>query len=198
MLSVPPELPLREDDQVKPVLPLNSGPEKDSDDRLEGAGQAFEQHERELFEELLARAQRDIPEGATVAEAMAEMRRAIAEDDDARELLLRVSIIQSQNRGYIRSYFEQLNAKLADPGTRLTAAMGGRNLSREELDLMQRLGEELDRRLPPDLSEAERETRVVELLKEDEELAHMASRLERLALWGGKLPPHEGPAAGDT
>jgi hypothetical protein len=177
---------------------LNSGAEEDSDDTLEEAGRAFEEHERKLFEELMTRVQQGIPDGATVGEAMAEMRRAITEDDDARELLLRVTIIQNQNRGYIRTYFEQLTAKLADPGTKYTAAMGGRRLSREELDLMQRLGEELDRRLPPDLSEAERAVRVVELLEEDEELASMASRLERLAAWGGTLPPHEGPAPGDT
>jgi hypothetical protein len=177
---------------------VSSRPEKDSDDPLEGAGEAFEEHERKLFDELMARMQRDIPKGATVSEAMAEMRRAITEDEDARELCLRVAIIQNQNRGYIRSYFEQLAAKLADPGTKYTAAMGDRRLSREELDLIQRLGEELDRRLPPDLSEAERETRVVELLEEDEELASMASRLERLAAGGGAIPPHERPTGPDT
>jgi hypothetical protein len=177
---------------------LSSGPEKDPDDALEGAGRAFEEHERGLLEELLGRVQRDISGGATVGEAMAEMRRAMVEDEDVRELLLRVVTIQNQNRGYIRTYFEQLNAKVADPGTKYTAAMGGRRLSEEELDLMQRLGAELDRRLPPDLSEAEREARVVEILKEDEELARLASRLERLAAWGGAIPPHEDPGTGDT
>lgn len=129
---------------------------------------------------------------------MAEMRRAISEDKDARELLQRVAIIQNQNRGYIRSYFEQLNAQMADPGTRLNPAMSGRRLSREELDLMQRLGEELDRRLPPHLSESDRQARVLELLDEDEELARMASRLERLAAWGGAPPPYEDPTEGDS
>lgn len=157
-------------------------------------GGRFEEHEQKLFEELLARVQRDIPEGATVGEAMAEMRRAIAQDEDARDLLLRVSIIQEQNRGYIRSYFEQLAAKLADPGNKYAAAMSGRRLSQEEMDLMHRLGDELDQRLPSDLSEAEREARVVELLQEDQELAGLASRLERLAARGGARWPHEGPA----
>ena len=177
---------------------MSSRPEKDPDESLEEASKAFEEHERKLFDELLVRMQRDISKGATVGEAMAEMRRAITEDDDARELLLRVAVIQNQSRGYIRSYFEQLTAKMADPGTKFTAAMSGRRFSQEELDLMQRLGEELDRRLPSDLSEAEREARVVELLEEDEELASLASRLERLAAWGGTLPPHEDPEAGDT
>jgi hypothetical protein len=179
-------------------VPLSSGAEKDSDGTLEGAGRAFEEHEQKLLEELMTRAQRDIPEGATVGEAMAEMRRAITEDDDARELLLRVTIIQSQSRGCIRSHFEQLNAKLADPEIKYTAAMGGQRLTQEQLDLLQQLGDELDRRLPSDLSEAEREARVIELLEEDEELASIASRLERLAFWGGNLPPHEDPATGDV
>lgn len=156
---------------------------------LGNAARAFEEHERELFEELMTRIQRDIPEGATVEEAVAEMRRAILEDDDARELLLRSAVMQNQNHGYIRSHFEQLSAKLADPRSRVSPAMWGRPLSREERDLMQRLGDEIDRRLSPDLSEEERDARIVELLKEDEELAKMAARLERLAAGGGATPP---------
>lgn len=172
---------------------MTSKPDEDPNETLKGAAQDFEDHERQLFDELMARMQRNIPEGATVAEAIAEMRRAVTEDDEARELVLRVAIIQSQSHGYIRTYFEQLAAQLADPRSRVTAALSGRPLSREELDLMQRLGSELDRRLPPDLPEAEREARIIELLKEDEELASLASRLERLAAGGGILPPHERP-----
>jgi hypothetical protein len=169
---------------------------KDSDgeskDPLKGAFESFEEHEKDLFEEVMSRIQRDIPDGATVGEAIAEMRRAMLKDDDARDLLLRVAVLQSQNRGYIRNHFEELSAKqAADIGTKYTGAIRGRPLSGEEQDLMERLGEEIERRLPRDLSEAEREARVVELLEEDEELARMASRLERLALWGGTLPPHE-------
>jgi hypothetical protein len=177
---------------------VSSGPEKESDDALEGAGRDFEEHEKKLLEELLGRVQQDISEGATVDEAIAEMRRATVEDEDVRELLLRVAVIQNQNRGYISTYFEQLNAEAVNLETKYTAAMGGRGLSGEELDLMRRLSAELDRRLPPELSEAEREARVVEILKEDEELARIASRLEQLAAWGGTLPPHEDPETDDT
>jgi hypothetical protein len=63
-------------------------------------------------------------------------------------------------------------------------------MSEEALNLMMRLGDEIEKRLPPGLSEAEREARVVELLQEDEELAELASRLERL------LPP-PGPTGGE-
>ncbi len=173
---------------------MSSAPEQDSGDPLEEAGRAFEEHERELFNELIARAQRDIPEGATVSEAIAEMKRAIAEDDDARELLFRVTAIQMQNRGYIQTHFEEMTAKEVEPEPRYSAG----HLSQEALDLMQRIGEEVERRLPPDLAEAEREARVAELLREDEELAALASRLERLMNQDGAPPPNEDPATGDT
>jgi len=161
----------------------------DPEDLLGNAGRAFEEHERELLEELMARVQRDISEGATVSEAVAEMRRAATEDDDARELLLRLAVMQNQNHGYIRSHFEHLSARLADPRSRVGPEIRGRPLSQEELELTQKLGEEIDRRLPPDLSEEERDARVVKLLEEDEELAKMAARLERLAAGGGVTPP---------
>jgi hypothetical protein len=170
---------------------MTAGSDREPDDPLKGASESFEEHERDLLEELTARVQRDIPKGATVGEAIAEMQRAMFEEEDVSELLLRTAVLQNLNRGYIRTYFEELSAKQADLGADFTAAIRGRPLSREELDLMQKLGEEIDRRLPPDLPEDERGARVVQLLKEDEELAKMASRLERLAAWGGTLPPHE-------
>jgi len=170
---------------------MTAGSNSEPADPLEGASEAFEEHEKDLLAKAMARLQRDIPEGATVGGAVREMRRAMLEDDDARELLLRVAVVQNQNRGHIRTYFEELSAKAADLDVEYTAAIRGRPMSEEELELMKRLGEEIDRRLPPDLPDAEREARVVQLLKEDEELAKLASRLERLAAWGGTLPPHE-------
>lgn len=167
---------------------------REPEDALKGASEAFEEHEKNLLEEAMARVQRGISKGATVGEAIREMRRAMLEDDDARELLLRMAVLQNQSQGYIRTYFEELSAKqAAGIGSKYAAVARDRPLSEEELDLMDRLGEEIDRRLPPGLSEVEREAHVVQLLKEDEGLARMASRLERLAAWGGKLPPHEQP-----
>lgn len=46
--------------------------------------------------------------------------------------------------------------------------------------LIEHLGSEFDKRLPPDLSEAEREARIAELLAEDPRLNEMATRLIRL------------------
>jgi hypothetical protein len=46
--------------------------------------------------------------------------------------------------------------------------------------LIELLGSEFDKRLPPDLSEVEREARIVDLLAEDPRLNEMATRLMRL------------------
>lgn len=135
----------------------------------------------------MARVQRDIPPGATVAEAMAEMRRAVSEDEDAQELLFRVTTIQGQNSGYISSYFESLPDKLEGLEPKYRATAKGRAISKEELELMQRIGDELEKRLPPDLSEEEREAQAIDLLMNDEELAPLAARLERLTEEGGPL-----------
>lgn len=152
---------------------------QEPNDPLGNAGRAFEQHERELLETLMARAQRDIPPGATVAEAVAEMQRAVAEDDDAKELLMRVAVVQSQNGGYIRSHFERLGAEMVGPERAYTSANRGRPLTREELDLMKQLADEIDRRMPPEISEEEREAEVAKLLEEDERLGEMVAELDR-------------------
>jgi hypothetical protein len=139
----------------------------------------------------MSRLHRDIPEGATVGEAIEEMRRAMLEDDDARELALRMLVLKDHNHGFIRACSDELAAKQAEEEVGYTAAIDGRPPSKEELDLLMQLGQEIERRLPPGLSEAERESRVVELLKEDEALAQLVSRLERLRARGGTEPPPE-------
>jgi len=153
---------------------------REPDDPLNGASEAFQEHEKELFDEALARIQRDIPKEATVEEALAEMRRAMLEEDDAQKLLFRIAVLQHGGSGYIRARLEDLAAEESeDLHVQYTSAP----MSQEALALMMRLGAEIEKRLPSDLSEAEREARVVELLQEDEELAELAWRLERL------LPP---------
>lgn len=166
---------------------MTSEPDRSPEDPLKGAGEAFEEHEKDLVDKLMARIQRDIPPGATVGEAIAEMQRAMAEDDDAKELLFRIVAVQNQNSGYISTQFEEASTR----HVQYTSAM-----SREELELMQRLGEEIEARLPPGLSEAEREARVIRLLTEDEELAEMASRLERLT--EGRMAPDEPDDEGEA
>lgn len=134
----------------------------------------------------LARVQRDIPEDATVAEAMAEMRRAMFEDDDARELLFRVTVLQMLGDGYIRTFFEESEKRAEDLEVKYTSAIPP--MSQETIDFMMRLGEEIEERLPAGLSETEREARVEELLSEDAELAEKVARLERMMM-GDDAPP---------
>ncbi|HSC20982.1 MAG TPA: hypothetical protein VLC07_04570 [Solirubrobacterales bacterium] len=157
---------------------------------MKAVSEAFEEHEKALFEETMARLHRDIPEDATVAEAIEEIRRAVMEDDDAKELALRMLVLKDHSHGFIHTHADELAAQRADEDPTYTAAIGGRPPSKEELDLMMQLGQELERRLPDGLSESERESRVVELLQEDETLARLVSRLERLGRHGGSLPPH--------
>jgi hypothetical protein len=164
---------------------------REPEDPLKGASDAFEEHERALMEEAMARLHRDIPAGATVAEAVEEMRRAMAEDEDARELLLRMVVLQNHNHGYIRNRFDEVAEDQEDGDVKYTAAIGGRPISEEELDLMMQLGAELERRLPSDLPEAEREARVPELLQEDEELATLVARLKRLQASGPVAPEEQ-------
>lgn len=160
---------------------MTAEPDREHGDPLRAAAEAFEEHERDLLDEVMARIQRDIPGDATVGEAIEEMQRAMLEDEDAQELLFRTALLQNRGSGYIRTRFEGLAAAQSeDLHIQYTTA---RPMSEEALNLMTRLGDEVEKRLPSGLSEAEREARVVELLREDEELAELASRLERL------LPP---------
>lgn len=158
-----------------------------ADEPLVAAGQSFEDHERELLQELLERVWRGIPPGATVAEAVAEMERAALEEDDARELLLRVTELAQANDGYLRSNFMQPKAPADPTETKYVFAVRGTPQGEEAIELMRLLQRELDDRLPAGLSEAEREARIAEPLKEDPRLGEMAKRLDQLF--------RDGPAA---
>ena len=57
---------------------------------LQGAERAFEEHEAEMVEVLIALAERGLSENATVGEAVIEMRRAMREDPEAQELVHRL------------------------------------------------------------------------------------------------------------
>src|SRR3954462_5378760 len=81
---------------------------REPEDPLKGISEDFQDYERDLLGEAIARIQRDIPEKATVGEAVEEMRRAMFEEDDAVELLFRIAILQNHGGGYIRSHLEDL------------------------------------------------------------------------------------------
>jgi hypothetical protein len=78
---------------VARLSPLDPGLPKEPEppaDPLQGAERAFEEHEAEMVEELIALAERGLPENATVGEAVIEMRRAMREDPEAQELVHRL------------------------------------------------------------------------------------------------------------
>ena len=56
-----------------------------------------------------------------------------------------------------------------------------RPLVEEEIKLMDRLAQEIDSRLPPDLSEEERDARALELIEADPRLGALAERLHGLS-----------------
>ena len=165
---------------------MSTEPSREPDDPLKGALEEFRDHERELLDKALARVQRDIPGDATVAEAVREMQRAMFEDEDARELLFRITVLQMLGGGHISSFFEQYERREEDLEVKYTSALP--RLSQETLDFMRRLGEEVEERLPDGLTEEEREARVAELLSDDAELAEKAARLDRL-MRGEEPPP---------
>lgn len=159
-----------------------------ADEPLAGAQRSFEDHERALLDELFERVWRDIPPGATVGEALREMERTVIEDEDVRELLLRVNVLGAANDGYLRSRFMETEAPIDDMETKYKLPLTGTPQAKEAVDLMHLLCDELEKRLPPNLSEAEREARIVELLNEDPRLEEMASRLDQL-FRGGSADP---------
>jgi hypothetical protein len=147
-----------------------------ADEPLTAAGRAFEDHERELLEELMQRVWRDIPPGATVA----EIERAALEEDEARELLERVQALAKSNDGYLRSHFTQPEAPAETTETQYEFSLRGTPQGKEAIELMRQLQEEFEKRLPAGLSAAGREERIKELLTEDPRLAEMGKRLDQL------------------
>src|SRR3954462_14409966 len=81
---------------------------REPEDPLKGISEDFQDYERDLLGEAIARIQRDIPAKPAVGEAVEEMRRAMCGEDDAAELLFRVAILQNHGGGYIRSHLEEL------------------------------------------------------------------------------------------
>jgi hypothetical protein len=94
--------------------------------------------------------------------------RAAVEDDDARELLLRVAVLQQANRGNLRSRFTEVAEEGFDTAEhRYQSVLAGKPEAKEAHEIMKRLFNELEKRLPPDLSPPEGDARVAEILSED-------------------------------
>jgi hypothetical protein len=105
-------------------------------------------------------------------------------------LLLRVASIQLQNGGLIRSHVDSLAGEPHEVDTVYESALPGRPFTAEEIDLMEQMAAEIDRRLPPDMTEGEREARTVELMREDKDVAALLDRLKQLAAENGGSPIH--------
>lgn len=150
---------------------------------LSNAEREFEDHERDLWQELMARMEGSVPEGATVGEAIKAMQKAAAEDPEVKELLFRAVSVATLGGGtYLR---ERLEGPLSpspegEPVYQL-ADQPTRPIVREEIRLMDRLRRKIDARIDPEVEGAERRARIRELLDEDEELAALAERLDKLS-----------------
>lgn len=150
---------------------------------LSDAEREFEQHERDLWDQLMVRVQSAVPRGATVGEAMEAMERAGEEDPGIQDLVYRIMAIAHMGGGsYLRA---QLDAPLPPPPVervyRLTE-QPTKPLVQEEIRLMDQLRRAIDERIGPGPEGPERRARIRELLDEDEELAELAARLEKLSL----------------
>ncbi len=166
---------------------------------MRAAERAIEEHEEELLNELFAQMERGISEGATVAEAVAEMRKAVFEDPETRELAERVWTLMFFGDGeYLRSkLLPAPGFEPPDVETKYTLRGGpDRHLLSEEIKLLKRISDAVHERLPADLPEDEKLAQAQELVSEDPELSAIMDRLEELAegrkpLWRTQEPEDE-------
>lgn len=148
---------------------------------LGDAEREFENHERELWEQLLARVQSAVPPGATVKEAIEVMRRA-TDDPGIEELISRVLSMAEMGGGTFLT--EKLAAPMpppqGEPIYRL-ADQPTKSIVQEEIRLMDLLRREIDARIGTELEGEERRDRIHQLLDEDDDLAALAERLDKLS-----------------
>jgi hypothetical protein len=177
-----------------PDVPEKNPQKHSGGEPLEEAERAFEEHEAELLERFLAKAERRIPAHATVAEAMAEIQRAIFEDSETRELGFRISMLAMGGGTYLQSKMgPAAGAEPRNTETRYELAdRPDRDLMRAEIKLLKRLSDEVNDRLPEKISEPERRSLTQEMLSSDPGLAALLEQLRELGesregtpLWEG-------------
>jgi hypothetical protein len=143
----------------------------------------FEEHERELWTELMTRMEGSVPRDATVGEAIEAMQKAADDDPEIKDLLFRATSIATLGGGtYLRERLEGPLPPLpaGEPVYQLTD-QPTKAIVREEIRLMDRLRREIDARIGTEVKGAERRARIHELLDEDEGLAALAERLDKLS-----------------
>jgi hypothetical protein len=151
---------------------------------MRDAQRALDEHEADLFDQLLARVQQGVAADATIGEALREMERAALEDPEARQLLERLRVMMHFGG---RALFPP-EAPTTDPDADLDVDVmytlrggPGQPLVKEELELILRLSEAVAERLPPVLTANEKRALATELVREDPELSALAARLEELS-----------------
>lgn len=149
---------------------------------LSNAEREFEDHERELWNELMARLGGAVPPGATLQEAVEALQSAAIEDPGLEELVFRVlSMAQIGGGAFLRQKLEEpLPEPPGEPVYRL-ADQPTKALVQEEIRLLDRLHRGIEERVDAALEGDERQQRIHDLLNEDEELAALAERLDQLS-----------------
>lgn len=150
---------------------------------LSNAESEFEDHERELWNQLMARLGGVAPPGATLQEAVDALQGTAVEDPGLEELVFRVlSMAQLGCGAFLRERLEEpLPEPQGEPVYRL-ADQPTKALVQEEIHLLDRIHHGIEERIDPALEGEERQQRIHDLLSEDEELAALAARLNRLSL----------------
>lgn len=166
-------------------VPKDPGGESEQDP-IEGAERAIEELEAELLAEFMEKATRGLPPGATVREAIQEMKRAAFEDPDVRELGERMAVIRHFGGGAFLDkklsddVVEVVEEELeVDPEVKYQLRQDLPHL-REEIELMKRLHDVVKERLPSDTAEVEMHVATEEIIREDAELMGILERLEEL------------------
>lgn len=150
--------------------------------QLSNAEREFQKHERDLWNQLMARLEGAVPPGATLREAAEALQSAAAEDPGLKEIVFRVmAMAQMGGGGFLRGRLDEpLPEPQGEPVYRL-ADQPTKAIVQEEIRLLGHLHRGIEARVDPELEGDERQQRIHELLSEDEELAAVAERLERLS-----------------
>ncbi len=148
---------------------------------LSDAEREFKNHERELWEQLLARLQSAAPPEATVKEAIEAMR-SVTDDPGIEELISRVlSIAEMGGSNFLK---EKLSTPMPPPQGEPVYQLADqptKSIVQEEIRLMDLLRREIDARIGTEIEGEERRDRIHQLLDEDENLAALAERLDKLS-----------------
>lgn len=148
---------------------------------LSDAEREFKNHERELWEQLLVRVRHAAPPEATVKEAIEAVQRA-TDDPGIEDLIARVLSIAEMGGGTFLK--QKLAAPMPPPQGEPVYQLADqptKSIVQEEIRLMDLLRREIDARIGIELEGKERRDRIHQLFDEDESLATLAERLDKLS-----------------